>query len=76
MITRELSDLKPHGGLLADAMGLGKTLETLAAMVGHPPDQDEIRRGLKSTLIVVPSSAIKQWQEEIENHVRSSPGGQ
>lgn len=37
MIQRELSSQPPHGGLLADSMGLGKTIQTLACMVGHPP---------------------------------------
>ena len=37
MVQRELSSQPPHGGLLADSMGLGKTVQTLACMVGNPP---------------------------------------
>jgi hypothetical protein len=37
MIQRELSLQPPHGGMLADSMGLGKTVQTLACMVGNPP---------------------------------------
>lgn len=69
MITRELSDHKPHGGLLADAMGLGKTLETLATMVGNPPSPEDIRKNQKTTLVVLPSSAVNQWMEEVATHV-------
>lgn len=37
MVQRELSSQAPHGGLLADSMGLGKTVQTLACMIGNPP---------------------------------------
>lgn len=30
MIERELSNTKPHGGILADGMGLGKTVQLIA----------------------------------------------
>ncbi len=39
-----------------------------ATMVGNRPDLD---KGMpKTTLIVAPSGAIKQWMEEIETHVK------
>lgn len=68
MIQRELSDEAPYGGLLADGMGLGKTVQTLACMVGNPPGEPDRNRGVKATLIVVPSSVIEQWLDEIRNH--------
>lgn len=37
MVQRELSSQPPNGGLLADSMGLGKTVQMLACMVGNPP---------------------------------------
>ncbi|KAF7947862.1 hypothetical protein EAE96_008939 [Botrytis aclada] len=69
MVARELSSEPPHGGLLADSMGLGKIVQTLACMVGNPPTEEDKKRGVTATLIVVPSSVISQWLEEIQNHV-------
>lgn len=87
MLQRELSSQTPHGGLLADSMGLGKTVQTLACMVGNPPgsstlfphfrrkfliiltsSQGDKKRGVKSTLIVVPAGVMDQWIAEIHLH--------
>jgi hypothetical protein len=68
MVTRELSAEPPHGGLLADSMGLGKTVQTLACMVGNPPTPEDLKRNVKATLIVVPAAVLDQWMDEIEFH--------
>lgn len=39
-----------------------------ATIVGNPPDGSQ--KGVKTTLVVVPSSALKQWEEEIRRHVQ------
>jgi hypothetical protein len=68
MVKRELSSNAPHGGLLADSMGLGKTVQTLACMVGNPPGPEDVKRGVKATLIVVPAGVLNQWFDEIKYH--------
>lgn len=72
VVTRELSAEPPHGGLLADSMGLGKTVQTLACMVGNPPTTEDLERGVKATLIVVPAAVLDQWFDEIAFHVSPS----
>lgn len=50
-------------GLLADVMGLGKTVEALTLITIHQ------RNALpRATLIVVPSGLKEQWRREIEKH--------
>ncbi|KAL3423956.1 SNF2 superfamily protein [Phlyctema vagabunda] len=72
MLNRELSKNKPAGGINADAMGLGKTVEMLATMVGNPPTERDKRQGRKATLLVLPSAVISQWETEIRKHVKES----
>ncbi|KAM0346712.1 hypothetical protein ACHAPU_005427 [Fusarium lateritium] len=69
MIMREAKGLHPSGGLLADDMGLGKTITCIATIVGHPPDEEDIKTFSKTTLVVTdgPQSA-KQWYDQIEQH--------
>lgn len=46
---------QPHGGILAHAMGLGKTMTMLALMK---------QQGLHSTIVVCPKSVLHQWRDE------------
>jgi SNF2 family DNA or RNA helicase len=55
---------KRFTGLLADTMGLGKTMQILATIVGNPPNSREGDSG--TTLIVMPSTIIEQWKTEID----------
>jgi SNF2 family DNA or RNA helicase len=68
MVGREESTEAPQGGILADAMGLGKTVETLACIVGNPPSEEDVGSGLVTTLVVVPANAVGEWIEEIRKH--------
>ncbi|KAB8240416.1 SNF2 family N-terminal domain-containing protein [Aspergillus flavus] len=58
-----------RGGILADDIGLGKTVQDLALIVTHPAQH--VNR--HATLVVTPASLIQQWQHEIEQFLRSSP---
>ncbi|KAI1737704.1 hypothetical protein F4680DRAFT_427661 [Xylaria scruposa] len=64
LLNQEKSPIK--GGILADDMGLGKTIQALALILCHPP-QDGTR---KTTLIVVPTSLLRQWEREIDDKVK------
>ncbi|KAL8925796.1 MAG: hypothetical protein Q9208_003293 [Pyrenodesmia sp. 3 TL-2023] len=65
MRERELGDVQPYGGLLADEMGFGKTVMMIATMVTNPPSRTD---RAKSTLIVCSNSLMRQWRRELANH--------
>ena len=52
-----------HGCMLADEMGLGKTLQVIAYLTSCPTDSRH--------LIVVPSSLVFNWRNEIQNYAPS-----
>ncbi|KAJ3162808.1 DNA repair protein rad16 [Geranomyces michiganensis] len=52
-----------NGGILADEMGMGKTLETIALLVSKP---------MRPNLILTPTVAIMQWMTELQE--RTAPG--
>lgn len=55
------------GGILADGMGLGKTVQAISLICARPSD-DPLR---KTTLIIAPVALMRQWEKEIERHVHS-----
>ncbi|WVQ81722.1 hypothetical protein IAT38_003847 [Cryptococcus sp. DSM 104549] len=60
------------GGIIADGMGLGKTLATLALVLATKNDTvgDKVSN---ATLIVCPLSVLSNWEKQIKDHV--APNG-
>ena len=86
VITGQEESIKPPevlGGILADMMGLGKTLSILALLVGSmdeakawgqqdAPETDREKpliRNAKTTLLVCPLSTVANWEDQIANHI-------
>lgn len=62
---------EPKGGLIADEMGMGKTIVSLACMAEHPAEESDVRNFSKATLVVVPNRTIaNQWEAEIQKHCK------
>ncbi|KAH8201941.1 hypothetical protein TruAng_003933 [Truncatella angustata] len=55
-----------RGAVLADHMGLGKTIQALALILARP-SKDSTN---KTTLIVAPLALLRQWEREIEDKVK------
>ena len=70
MKKRERTLTTPHGGILADAMGFGKTVDALATIVSHPPTETDKKSYQPTTLIVAPSNLLVQWGDEIQKHAQ------
>ena len=73
------------GGILADMMGLGKTLSILSLIVGSlsdsvawgnqmPAESEEnlLVRNSRTTLLVSPLSTVANWEEQIATHIKPS----
>eukprot|EP00466_Bigelowiella_natans_P006576 jgi/Bigna1/54114/estExt_Genewise1Plus.C_280139 len=71
------------GGILADEMGMGKTVQAIALMVSNPYCESKLRETLSDsptarkkgitrlcggTLVVCPMSLIGQWHDEVLRH--------
>ncbi|KAL2861244.1 putative SNF2 family helicase [Aspergillus lucknowensis] len=70
MRDRENSPEEPRGGLLADTMGFGKTLQALVNIIdGLPSDPDD---PVRTTLLIVPSHLVKHWMDQMRMHCDES----
>ncbi|KAI4720343.1 hypothetical protein E4T48_03513 [Aureobasidium sp. EXF-10727] len=73
MRTREMGSSEPRGGILADQMGLGKTVTCLANIVNGRPLKgfpSHLQPTSHTTLIVVPTNLLTQWKTEIRRHTK------
>jgi SNF2 family DNA or RNA helicase len=81
----ELSSKPPlmRGGILADMMGLGKTLSMMALIVSSldhaeqfarlPPPlaiNTRLRLNARTTLLVCPLSVVANWEIQIKDHIK------
>lgn len=63
---KEAGSYAPYGGIIADTMGFGKTIQALTIMVENQPMA--MARN-QTTLIVCTAALCTQWLEEIRKHV-------
>ncbi|KAF8217682.1 SNF2 family N-terminal domain-containing protein [Mycena galopus ATCC 62051] len=67
MRDREDSTKKKAGGILADEMGMGKTIQAAARILDGPPTKKDREDGwATAALVVCPLAVMQQWNTEIE----------
>ena len=71
-LTKENSDYRTvgfRGGILADSMGLGKSLSMISLFANDQSQADYIGSELTPNLLIVPSSLLQTWEDELERHL-------
>jgi SNF2 family DNA or RNA helicase len=68
MLQRETESLSlfeesmPNGGILADEVGLGKTILSISVILGNPKPK---------TLVILPKSLVSQWESQLKKFAPS-----
>ena len=73
LIAKARRNRKIRGGVIADAIGSGKTIVSIALILnglGQARESKKLPRASGATLVVVPPGLIRQWADEI---VKFSP---
>lgn len=71
MRAREMGANEPRGGIIADQMGLGKTVTCIANIVNGRPLKGfptHLQPRSHTTLIIVPTNLVSQWKSELRRH--------
>ncbi len=72
MISQEKPKVSVRGGILADQMGMGKTIEVLSLILTNHRYADsygeDITATSKTNLVICPLSVLTQWLDEIRSH--------
>lgn len=69
MVQRECMNSEPFGGVVADEMGMGKTIVSISCARANPLHRDERGKYAPTTLVILPNVTIAlQWREEIRRH--------
>ncbi|KAK7908999.1 hypothetical protein PG985_014877 [Apiospora marii] len=71
----DVPPLEFRGGILADTMGYGKTLEIISLIAYDKSAMETEKKHQlprpKATLVVVPAPIMKSWTEELKKHLKS-----
>ena len=60
-----------RGGILADSMGLGKSLTVMSLLAMDWSHRPQNSQGVTPTLLVVTLSLLRSWEEEFKRHLHS-----
>ncbi|KAI0872671.1 P-loop containing nucleoside triphosphate hydrolase protein [Hypoxylon argillaceum] len=74
MVRQETSRNDCRGSIIADDMGIGKTIQSIACILANPPSKRASQRGEGATLIVAPNQGLlNQWSGELTKHGNQKP---
>ncbi|PTB52233.1 hypothetical protein M431DRAFT_497539 [Trichoderma harzianum CBS 226.95] len=74
MVNREKDETRTvDGGILADKMGMGKTVTSLACIAANRPPKKDRKISAQATLVIVPNRTVaNQWLAEAKKLIKCS----